>query len=111
MNDQVQWTGLGRWLSFVAAALLILLSIPAIFIHALGATAGWNIFLGLLLVGVVASGHRKAPLLAAILCVLMLLRLIVSLVAGNMVDAVFDLLLLGILAAAWQSLKTQAASL
>jgi hypothetical protein len=110
MDDQVQWAGLGRWLSFLAAALLILLSIPAIFVHALGAAAGWNIFLGLLLIGVIAAGHRKAPMLAAILCALMLLRLILSMVAGSMADAALDLLLLG-MPAAWRSLKAQAASL
>ena len=95
----------------MAAALLILLSIPVIFVRSLGAAAGWNIFLGLLLIGVIASGHRKAPMLAAILCVLMLVRLILSLIAGSMADAALDLLLLGILAAAWRSLKAQAASL
>jgi hypothetical protein len=111
MDDQVHWAGMGRWLSFVATALLILLSIPSIAIHALEAAAGWNIFLGLLLIWVIASDHRKAPLLAAILCALMLVRLILSLVAESMVDAVLVLLLLGILATAWHSLKTQAARL
>lgn len=111
MDDQVHWRGVGRWLSFVAAGLLMLISTPAVFSHAFGATAGWNIFLGLLLIGGIASGHRKAPLLAGVLCALMLFRLILSLVAGSMIDAAFNLLLLGMLLAVWQSLRKQAAVL
>lgn len=95
-------------MSFVTAGLLILSAIPAVLSPESGAAAGWNIFLGLLLIGVVASGHPKAPLLAAILCALMLVRLIVSVAIGSLADAALNLLLLGMLFAAWRSLRNQA---
>ena len=81
-NDQHQWTGLGRWLSFGLAALLIAIAIPGV-LDGAGAAAGWNIFLGLLLFGAVASGNSKAPLLALLLTALMTLRLLLAIIAGG----------------------------
>lgn len=74
------WSGWGRWLSFVVAALLILFSIPLVILNM--AAAGWNIFLGLLLFAAVASGHAKAPLIAIILSVVMAIRLVLTLASG-----------------------------
>jgi len=74
------WSGWGRWLSFVAGTLLIVLSLPLILTNS--AAAGWNIFLGLLLLGAVASGNERAPLIAIILSAIMVLRIIVAWVSG-----------------------------
>ena len=78
-QEQV-WSGWGRWLSFIVAVLLILLSIPMVLLNM--AAAGWNIFLGLLLFAAVASGHPKAPLIAIILSVVMAIRLVLTLAGG-----------------------------
>ena len=110
MEDQVHWTGVGRWLSFVTAGLLIIVSVPAVFDHEFGAVAGWNIFFGVLLIGVIAAGHPKAPLLAAILCALMTLRLIISLALGSIVEGGVNLLLGTFLLAVWLNLKKQSAA-
>jgi hypothetical protein len=64
-QSELRWSGWGRWLSFVLAGFMVL-SAP-MFDRDLGAAAGWNIFLGLLLFGTIASNHRKAPLLLIIL--------------------------------------------
>jgi hypothetical protein len=110
MSDQVHWRGIGRWLSFAVAALLIVLSVPAFATNE--ASAGLNIFLGLLLFGFVASGHRRAPLMVGIVTALTALRLIVGLVVErNAVEAIADALLLILLMFAWQDVRRQAASL
>ena len=77
---------MGRWLSFVVAALLLLLSIPLVVLNM--AAAGWNIFLGLLLFAAVASGHAKAPLIAIILSVVLAIRLVLTLASRAAVLAV-----------------------
>lgn len=76
----MKWTGPGRWLAFLSAGLLILLSIPMIMANT--AAAGWNIFLALLLFGTVVSDSRHAPAAAILLTILMLLRLILALLSG-----------------------------
>jgi len=81
-EGEIAWRGWGRWLSFLTAALLILIAIPGVFINSLGAAAGWNIFLGLLLFGSIASDNKRAPLLAAILAGLMALRLLIAIALG-----------------------------
>jgi hypothetical protein len=108
MADQVRWQGVGRWLSFAAAALLVIVAIPSFATN--DAAVGWNIFLGLLLFGVVASGNRFAPLLLLVLLALMVLRLLVALVADrNIIAAVTDGVLLIPLFFAWRDLRRQAA--
>ena len=107
-DERIHWDGLGRWLAFAAAGILIVLSVPAVFSLAFGAVAGWNIFLGLLLIGVVVSGHRKAPLFVAILVALVLLRLVLSLIFGILIDAGLNFLLLSLLGGAWKDLREQA---
>jgi hypothetical protein len=110
MSGQVGWSGTGRWLSFTVAALLILFSIPSI--AADDASAGWNIFLGLLLFGFVASGHRRAPMMIGVVTALTALRLIVGLVVErSAIEAIADALLLTLLFFAWQDIRRQAATL
>jgi hypothetical protein len=110
MTDQLHWRGIGRWLSFAVAALLIILSIPAFATD--DASAGWNIFLGLLLFGFIASGHRRAPLMVGIIASLTALRLIVALaVERNAIGAIAEALLLILLFVAWQDITRQAAAL
>lgn len=93
------WTGLGRWLLIGLGIILIVLSVPVVFSPANGAAAGWNIFLGLLAIGAVASGNRKAPLLALILAALMATRLIFSIIYGAGVLALAGSLILFLIAA------------
>jgi len=109
MGDDVRWRGPGRWLSFGVSALLIVASIPAVAVD--DASAGWNIFLGLLLFGVIASGNRRALLLAGVLTALMAVRLVLALVAQrNIIGAVSDAVILILLVFAWQDLRRQAAT-
>lgn len=102
-DKTVDWTGLGRWLSFAAAGILIIVAIPLIFVHATGAVAGWNIFLGLLLFGSVASGNIRAPTVAAAIFALMAIRLTIAIVAGAAyADIGISALLLAVIGfAAW----------
>ena len=103
------WRGSGRWLSFVAAALLILLSIPLVVLNM--AAVGWNIFLGLLLFAAVASGHPKAPLIATILSVVMAIRLVLTLASGAVaLDIAVGAGLLVLTSAAAFQLRQQAPS-
>jgi lysylphosphatidylglycerol synthetase-like protein (DUF2156 family) len=107
MGEQVRWQGVGRWFSYAVAALLVIIAIPSFATN--DAAAGWNIFLGLLLFGGVASGSRRAPLLLLVLIGLMLLRVLVALAAErNVVEAVGDGILLILLFFAWQDLRRQA---
>ena len=111
MEEQVEWHGIGRWLSFLFAGLMILLAIPGVFSHEFGAAAGWNLFLGLLMFGVVAAGHRKAPLLAAILSAIMLLRVIVGAFVSPSWGILVDILVLAIIVTAAFDLRRQASEL
>ena len=109
MSDQVHLRGIGRWLSFAVAALLVALSIPAFATD--DASAGWNIFLGLLLFGFVASGHRRAPLMVGVVAALTALRLIVGLVVERSATvAIANALLLILLLIAWRDIRGQAAA-
>lgn len=108
MDEQVQWRGVGRWLSFFVAALLVIAAIPNLPKN--DAAAGWNIFLGLLLFGVVASGNRRAPLFLVVLIGLLALRLIFALAnEGTLISAVTNLVPLLLLLVAWVDLRKQAA--
>lgn len=103
------WSGWGRWLSFAVATLLILLSIPLVVLNM--AAAGWNIFLGLLLFAAVASSHRKAPLIAIILSVVMAIRLVLTLASGAAaLDIAVGAGLVVLASAAAYQLRQQAAS-
>lgn len=107
-DNSIKWTGTGRWLSFVAAGLLIVLAIPLVFDHASGAAAGWNIFLGLLLCGAIASGNASAPAIATTIAVLIVVRLLVAVAfdAGP-ADIVAGVLLLAIVSASAWDLRKQ----
>jgi hypothetical protein len=108
MGEQVSWRGVGRWLSFAVAALLIIVAIANFGTN--DAAVGWDIFLGLLLFGAVASGYRRAPLLLLVLLGLMALRLFVALaVERNIIEAVSGGVLLILLFFAWQDLRRQSA--
>jgi len=112
MNDdtEIAWTGLGKWLSFLSAAILILVAVPFVLDRAAAARAGWNIFLGLLLFGVIASGNRRAPLLALALAVLMAARVAVAVAIGpdGFADIGLPLLLCATTALAAYDLRKQA---
>lgn len=89
--------------------MLLMLSIPLVLLNA--ASAGWNIFLGLLLFAAVASGHKKAPLVAIILAVLMGIRLVLALAMGaSFLDILVDAVLLLLTAAAAYDLRRQSMS-
>jgi hypothetical protein len=111
-KTEIRWRGSGRWLSFVLAGLLIVLSIPLVFDRVNGAAAGWNIFLGLLLFGTIASNQPKAPVLALIMTGLMGLRFLLAVVFH---PELFGLALTGfsltLAAAATYDLRKQAARL
>ena len=108
MDEQVRWRGLGRWLSFAVAALLVIAAIPDFATD--DAAAGWNIFLGLLLFGVIASGSRRAPLLLLVLLGLMVVRLISALaVERTIISGVTNGAPLLLLFVAWLDLRKQAA--
>ena len=111
-DQEINWTGWGRWLSFTLSAVLILVAIPAVFDHHEGAAAGWNIFLGLLMFGAVASGNRKAPKLAIVLTILMAVRVLIAIIfmpnIGNLLLAAFCC---AIAAAAAYGLREQAKTL
>lgn len=110
MGDQVRWQGAGRWLSFAVAALLVILAVPSL--ETDDAAVGWNVFLGLLLFGAVASGYRRAPLVLLVLFCLMLLRLVVAMaIEQNIIASATDGVLLIPLFFAWQDLKRQSALL
>ena len=105
------WTGLGRWLLIGLGVFMILVAVPAVFSRENGAAAGWDIFLGLLAIGTVASGDRKAPLLALILAALMALRLIATIASGaKVLDLVGALVFLFMAAGAAYDLRTQSKS-
>src|SRR5438270_1359484 len=108
MDEQVHWRGMGRWLSFVVAALLIVAAVPNFATN--DAAAGWNIFLGLLLFGAVASGSRRAPLLVMVLVGLMALRSIIAVAAErSAIGALLSAVLFICLFFAWRDLRRQAA--
>ena len=107
MSEDIRWEGAGKWLSFGVAALLVLVAIPSIATN--DPAAGWNIFFGLLLFGVVASGNRRAPALVLALLGLMVLRLVLALAAQrNVIEAAGDGVLLIPLFFAWRDLRWQA---
>jgi hypothetical protein len=106
-----QWNGAGRWLSFAAAALLLAFSIPMIFSTENGAAAGWNIFLGLLLFGGVASGSAAAPKITAVIAALMLVRLaLLPLFGAHLMDFLLAVLFFALVAYAAFDLRRQARS-
>lgn len=78
--EQVEWSGWGRWILFAVSALLVILSVPLVVANS--AAAGWNIFLGLLLFGAVASGNKHAPTVAFVLAAIFALRAILGIAAG-----------------------------
>jgi hypothetical protein len=109
-RGRVQWSGVGRWLSFAVAAVLIVTAIPEMSAHAL--LGAWDLFLGLLLVGAVVSGYRQTPSLVGVLTAMMVLRLFFAMFAErNAVVAGIDALLLVPLFIAWRDFRRQAASL
>ncbi|MFW2852480.1 hypothetical protein ACM61V_11195 [Sphingomonas sp. TX0543] len=109
-ESSIEWTGIGKWLSFASAGLLILLAIPFIFDHGNGAVAGWNIFLGLLLIGAIASGNARAPTIAMVIAGIMAVRLVVAVAIGaGAVDVVIGIAVLAVVGiSAWDLRKQKA---
>ena len=107
----IAWKGWGRLLFIGLGISLILLAVPLVFSREDGAAAGWDIFLGLLAIGAVASGSRKAPLLALILAALMALRLLATIIhRPSVLDLVASLLFLATAAGAAYDLRKQSMS-
>ena len=99
------WDGL----SFAAGVLLIALSLPLVPFKT--ASAGWNIILALLLIVSVASGHKKAPMVAIIVSMFMAIRLVVALASGAMaISVALAVCLFAFTAAAALDLRQQARS-
>lgn len=96
-KTEIRWAGWGRWLSFLVSALLILLAVPYVMDYREGAAAGWNIFLGLLLFGAIASGNRHASTLTLVLVGLMAIRLTLATLIGASIFMIASNLLLLIL--------------
>ena len=94
-----QWSGWGKRLSLALASLLILLAIPLMLHHGTGAAAGWNLFLGLLIIGSVVSNNKHTPLLVTFIAALMLIRLIITVKSDNYQPDVIMSVLLAVLAA------------
>ena len=108
-QNEIEWDGLGRWLSFTAAALMIVFAVPFVMEADQGAAAGWNIFLGLLLFGTIASNNARAPLLVSILTILMIVRLIVLVaMSWDLFGFISNALLLMLLGTAAYDLRGQA---
>lgn len=111
-SSETGWSGLGKWLSSAAALLLILRAVPWIFDPQRGAAAGWNIFLGLLLFGAVASRNARAPAIGAAIAMLMAVRLGVGIAAGaDPLDIGVEGVLLLLIGAAAYDLRKQRAAL
>ena len=110
-EKDIAWVGLGRWLMICLGILLVLVAVPLVFSRENGAAAGWNIFLGLLAIGTVASGNHKAPLLAVVLTVLMAIRLVAALIFGARgIDLAASLIFLVIAGGAAYELRRQSTS-
>jgi hypothetical protein len=110
-EDEIDWSGPGRWLSFASSGLMILIAVPFVFDQGQGAIAGWNIFLGLLLFGAVASGNKEAPLIATIIAVLMVVRLLSLFVIGwDTFGALTTLAVLAVVGGAAYYLRVQVRS-
>jgi hypothetical protein len=91
---ELRWSGRGRWLAFGLAGFMVL---SAAFTSGRwdGPSIGWNIFLGLLLFGTIASNHRKAPLLLIILAARTALGIALGLFSGlTPLDAALNVVLL-----------------
>ena len=102
----VRWSGWGRWLSFALAAALILFTVPMI--RANANIGGWRVFLAVLLIGAVASGHRSAPMTALLISAFIALQLAFALALGVAPNALSAALLLALgIGAAWD-LRRQA---
>ena len=105
----MRWHGVGRWLAFALATLLILIAIPLVFHAETGAMAGWNIFLGLLLAGAVGSGSRHAPPVAFLIAAILLIRIVTSVLFVPInIGLLFDMLMAAMAAVAAQDLRRQA---
>ncbi|WP_422058579.1 hypothetical protein [Sphingomonas sp.] len=104
-----QWTGLGRWLAFATAAAMMLFSIPLIVTNV--AAGGWNVFLGLLLFGVIASGNRHAPMVAYVLSILLALRAVIAvLLEADFIGAAIEGIFCAVTAVAASQLDHQKAA-
>lgn len=107
MDEQINWSGSGKWLSVIAGALMILFSIPDVFANS--AAAGWNLFLGLLLIGVTTSGHKAAPKIVSVVAALFLARLLLMPLFGwDGISALFGLILF--LMIAWSAVDLRGQS-
>ena len=94
---------------FAVAAFLVLSSVPLLLANSAG--AGWNIFLGLLLFGVLAANDERAPNVAYILAVILAIRALAGIGWGaSLLDALIHAILAGATVAAAHDLRKQAGS-
>jgi hypothetical protein len=93
---------------FAVAALLIILSIPLVLQNS--PAAGWNIFLGLLLFGAVASGNKHAPTVALVLAAIFAVRCVVGTIGAGLVAGAIEAVFAVATAAAGFHLRQQARS-
>ena len=84
------WRGWGRWLSLATGVYITLIGVVGIFLgldrkaaRGLGGAGGFNLFLGLLLIGCVASGNKRAPLLTAAVASLVAVRVAFGIALGH----------------------------
>lgn len=108
-GPQVHWTGEARWLTFAVALLLFVTGIVFVGINV--PFAGWNIFLGLLLFGSVASGYIHAPRTVKLVGILMAIRVVFALFAQDAAGVIISATACVALGFAWRDFKRQAANL
>ena len=107
-GDAIRWRGWGRWLAFVLGTLLLIYGIPLLLDDETLWLAVWNIFLGLLIAGVVGLNYRHAPGIAIGLAVLLAIRLAIALVFLSWTVATLsDVLLFALGAAVATDLRRQ----
>ena len=111
MENEAEFTGAGRWMSFLGGGLLILFAVPFIFSQGQQASAGWSIFLGLLLIGSVASNNKNAGKIAVGTAAVLILRVVlVPVLGGGPFDFFYALIPLVPVAWAAAELRSQTPS-
>ena len=100
-----KWRGPGRWLSITVAGLLVALAMIGLWVGlsqaystVMEVAVGWNLFLGLILIGAIISGSKHAPALTMIISFLMMIRAVLGVVAGAspigiLLDVLFTVLI------------------
>ena len=114
-SGTIDWRGWGRWLSLGTAGLLILLAVAGMLIglrrgsaSATEASAGWDLFLGLILFGTIISGSRRAPFLATVVAFLMAIRVVLGMAIGRpVIGVLIDVVLMLVVGFAALDLRRQ----